>query len=213
MGLQFQNKWISIQKKMQHKDLTLNQLRSLEDEALLLLPDSGDVLGEEIIGEIQKRREGLCKPLKIGEFSQEEPLAYEFDRKATESTFSSRMKKIASMIRKENSLCPYKENLSPVQQREIREIAGQSMSPEGLSWAIDLYVAQLRKQVKVAESFYFGRMRAGMKGLLTLSDKVRGRVEEMVWQVSQGLDVSPEMISAALIHSVEEQMGMHENTA
>lgn len=211
MSLQFQNKWIPIQKKMQRKDLGLSQLRSIEDEALLLLTDSGDILGEEILSQIQQRQGCICKSLEISEFSQEEPLAYEFDKKAIQSTFSSRMGRVASMIRKENSIQPYKENLSEVQQREIAAISGDCVSPEGLSWAIDQYVKQLREQIKVAESFYFGRMRSGMEGLAKLSDKVRKRVEKIVWQVSQGSDVSPEIVSAALIHSVEEQMGMHED--
>lgn len=216
MSLQLQKKWLSLQKRMQRNDLTLGQLKSLEDEALLLLTDPEDILGNEIISSIQDKRDGICNSLIFNnitndsDFSCLEPIAHEFDRKSIESTFSSRLKKVASMIRRQNSLKPYKENLSKAQQREIAEIAGESASPEILAHAINAYVGRLREQIKVAETFYFGRMRAGMEGLSRLSEKVRQRVDEMVWQASGGNDVSPELVIAALMQSVEEQMGMHE---
>lgn len=152
---------------------------------------------------------GLLKQFEKLEFIEAEPLAHEFDEKAIESTFSSRMACIARMVRSQNSMAPYWENLSPVQQRAIVCLSGERPSPEGLSNAVDAYVANLRKQMRAAEAFYFGRVKEGKEILSKLSQEVQKRVDELVWQASGG-SATPETMVAAILHSVEEQMGMHE---
>ncbi len=88
------------------------------------------------------------------------------------------------------------------------------MSPEILSHAMKKYVHALQHQVAVAEAFYFGRLSEGMEGLLQLPQDVQLRIDQLVWDVSGGapLDATEKetqsLIAAAIMHSVEERMGM-----
>ena len=213
MHFQFNQKWIPLRKRLLKKDLTLSQLRSIEDEALLLMSDAAEPLGNQILTCICEKREELlmCAGLPEdlgGVFMVEEPLVHEFDAEAIESTFSSRMLRISKMIRRQHSVAPYQEYLNGTQKREISLLAGEAVSPEVLAHAVDAYVAKLRGQIQIAESLYFGRMKEGMEGLSRLSSQVRQRVDEIIWQMGQTR--SPEVVIAAIMYSVEEQMGMHE---
>lgn len=211
----FNQSLLPLRKKLMRNDLSLIQLRSIEDEALLMMSDGEDDLGGEILASIHQKRDFLVRKerIKISEFSAEEPIALEFDPGAIESTFSSRMGRVAKMIRQKHSITPYKKNLNPTQQREISEIAGPGVSPEVLAHAVDIYVGKLREQIKAAESFYFGRIKEGIERLSRLSEKVRQRVDQMVWQATDESEVYLEVVIAAILHSVEEQMGMHEDVA
>ncbi|MDE3046889.1 MAG: hypothetical protein KGI83_00910 [Verrucomicrobiota bacterium] len=78
------------------------------------------------------------------------------------------------------------------------------------------YVDMLKHQVSIAEAFFFGRLGQGMEGLLTLPEDIRLRIDQLIWEVSGGepLDAtdkdSQAIIAAAIMHSVEERMGMHD---
>ncbi len=88
------------------------------------------------------------------------------------------------------------------------------MSPEILSHAMKEYVQALRHQVAVAEAFFFGRLTEGMNGLLELPEEVRLRIDQLIWEASGGVALdatekeSQSLIAAAIMHSVEERMGM-----
>ena len=90
------------------------------------------------------------------------------------------------------------------------------MSPEGLSYAMKEYVHALRHQVAVAEAFFFGRLAEGMEGLLKLPEDVRLKIDQLIWDAAGGAAVdatekeSQSLIAAAIMHSVEERMGMLE---
>lgn len=250
----FDRRWVYLRNQLSKNELTLSRLRSIEDQALLMITEENSREGNEILSCIDEKRDRLlqkeilsqspvdiCNTLKMRflcedfvqelwedrmaaikskvagrrgleslEFGLQEPLALEFDPKAINSTFSSRMGCIAKMIRKQNSPSSYKNNLSEVQKWEISRLAGNTMSPEILAHAVDEYVGSLRKQIKIAEAFYFGRMKEGMEGLSKLSIKIRERIEALIWQVSNGSsEQSSSDVVAAILHSVEEQMGVH----
>ena len=90
------------------------------------------------------------------------------------------------------------------------------MSPEILSHAMKKYVEALRHQVAIAEAFFFGRIAEGMEGLLSLPAEVRIKIDQLIWDAAGGLTIDPteresqSLIAAAIMHSVEERMGMLE---
>jgi hypothetical protein len=90
------------------------------------------------------------------------------------------------------------------------------MSPEGIAYAMDAYIASLNHQVAVAKAFYLGRLGRGIEGLLSLPADVRDRIDELIWEVSQGEPIDPtevssqDLITQAILYNVEERMGMHE---
>lgn len=90
------------------------------------------------------------------------------------------------------------------------------MSPEVLSHAMKKYVDALRHQVSVAEAFFFGRLAQGMEGLLNLPEDIRVRIDQLILDAAGGSAIDPtekesqSLIAAAIMHSVEERMGMHE---
>lgn len=88
------------------------------------------------------------------------------------------------------------------------------MSPEILSHAMKEYVEALRHQVSVAEAFFFGRLMEGMDGLLQLPEETRLKIDQLIWEATGGVALDPtekesqSLIAAAIMHSVEERMGM-----
>ncbi|MBX7066230.1 MAG: hypothetical protein K1X28_03260 [Parachlamydiales bacterium] len=90
------------------------------------------------------------------------------------------------------------------------------MSPEVLSHAMKEYVDALRHQVSVAEAFFFGRIVQGMEGLLSLPEDVRVKIDQLIWDAAGGAAIDPtekesqSLIAAAIMHSLEERMGMLE---
>lgn len=88
------------------------------------------------------------------------------------------------------------------------------MSPEVLAHAMKEYVQALKHQVAVAESFFFGRLLEGMDGLLQLPEDIRVRIDQLIWDASGGAAIDPtekesqSLIAAAIMHSVEERMGL-----
>lgn len=90
------------------------------------------------------------------------------------------------------------------------------MSPEGLSHAMKQYVRALEHQVAVAEAFFFGRLAEGMDGLLQLPADIRLKIDQLIWDAAGGAALDPtekesqSLIAAAIMHSVEERMGLHE---
>lgn len=215
----FDEKWVFLRKQLSKKGFTLSQLRAIEDQALLAITEEDSSEGNAILAYIDEKREELlqkenlngCPKMEKGlHFCMQEPLALEFDPKAIGSTFSSRMGCIAKMIRKQNSADSYKNHLNETQKREIAELAGNTMSPEVLAHAMDEYVGSLRKQIKIAEAFYFGRIKEGFDGLSKLSPNIRERIDALIWQASQGGSTqSSSDVVAAILHCVEERMGMH----
>ena len=92
------------------------------------------------------------------------------------------------------------------------------MSPEILGSAIDEYVKALQHQVQIAKAFYFGRLGEGVEGLLHLPEDVRLKIDQLIWEAAGGEAIDPteessqDLIVAAILHNVEERMGMHEYT-
>ncbi|MGB7978706.1 MAG: hypothetical protein WCF19_06065 [Chlamydiales bacterium] len=90
------------------------------------------------------------------------------------------------------------------------------MSPEILAHAMKEYVEALKHQVTVAEAFFFGRLTEGMEGLLQLPEEVRLKIDQLIWEAAAGATLNPteketqSLIAAAIMHSVEERMGMME---
>ncbi|MBM3184418.1 MAG: hypothetical protein FJZ64_03840 [Chlamydiae bacterium] len=90
------------------------------------------------------------------------------------------------------------------------------MSPEGMSHALSKYVESLQHQVETAEAFFYGRIAEGIEGLLTLPEPTRLRIDQLIWQAAGGEAIDPtdeasgELISDAILFSLEERMGMHE---
>lgn len=90
------------------------------------------------------------------------------------------------------------------------------MSPEIISQAMKQYLKALQFQAQVAKSFFFGRLQEGMEGLLKLPEEVRLRIDQLIWDAAKGNSLDPteessqHVIAAAILHSVEERMGMHD---
>lgn len=90
------------------------------------------------------------------------------------------------------------------------------MSPEVLSYATKKYVDALKHQVSVAEAFFFGRLAEGMEGLMSLPEEVRIKIDQLIWDAAGGGAIDPTekeaqgLIAAAIMHSVEERMGIKE---
>jgi hypothetical protein len=88
------------------------------------------------------------------------------------------------------------------------------MSPEVLAHAMKEYVHALQHQVAVAEAFFFGRLAQGTEGLLQLPEDVRLKIDQLIWDAAGGAAIDPtekesqSLIAAAIMHSVEERMGM-----
>jgi hypothetical protein len=92
------------------------------------------------------------------------------------------------------------------------------MSPEIIAHAMKEYVQVLKHQVAVAEAFFFGRLQLGMEGLLQLPEDIRLKIDQLIWDAAGGAAIDPtekasqSLIAAAIMHSVEERMGMHDET-
>lgn len=92
------------------------------------------------------------------------------------------------------------------------------MSPEGLSHAMKEYVQALQHQVAIAEAFFFGRLVEGMEGLVNLPEDVRLKIDQFIWDAAGGTALDPtqkeshSLIAAAIIRSVEERMGMEDES-
>lgn len=88
------------------------------------------------------------------------------------------------------------------------------MSPEGITYAIEQYLEELRLQAGVAEAFFHGRIAEGIEGLLKLPEEVRLKIDQLIWDASGGAPMDPtdeassEIITAAILHSLEERMGV-----
>ncbi len=88
------------------------------------------------------------------------------------------------------------------------------MSPEGVAHAIEEYLCALRRQAKVAEAFFYGRVGEGIEGLLHLPEDVRLRIDQLIWDASGGKTVDPtdeacgNFIAEAILFSLEERMGL-----
>lgn len=91
------------------------------------------------------------------------------------------------------------------------------MSPEVLAQAMKEYLKALQCQAQVAKHFFFGRLQQGMEGLMQLPQEVRHRIDQLIWEAAKGQSLDPteepsqHLIAAAILHSVEERMGMHED--
>lgn len=88
------------------------------------------------------------------------------------------------------------------------------MSPEVLSHAMKEYVRSLQQQAKTAESFFFGEVERGVEGLLQLPEEERRKIDQLIWDASGGRAIDPtekesgQLIAAAILHNVEQRMGM-----
>ncbi len=89
------------------------------------------------------------------------------------------------------------------------------MSPEVLSQAMKDYLKALQFQSNVAEAFFFGRVGEGVEGLLKLPADIRTKIDQLIWEAAGGEAIDPtdeasgQLIAAAILHSVEERMGMN----
>jgi hypothetical protein len=88
------------------------------------------------------------------------------------------------------------------------------MSPEILAHATEEYVSSLQIQVNVAKAFFFGRVEEGIEGLLQLPESIRVKIDQLIWDAAGGEPIDPtekdgaQLIAGAIIHSVEERMGI-----
>jgi chorismate mutase len=88
------------------------------------------------------------------------------------------------------------------------------MSPEGVVHAIEQYLEALRTQAGVAEAFFDGRIAEGIEGLLKLPEDIRLKIDQLIWEAAGGEAIDPtdeassELIAAAILHSLEERMGV-----
>lgn len=88
------------------------------------------------------------------------------------------------------------------------------MSPELLEHAMNEYVLALKGQVNVAKAFFSGELEKGLEGLLALPEDIRLKIDQLVWEASGGEAIDPteehsqKLIAAAVMHSVEERMGL-----
>lgn len=88
------------------------------------------------------------------------------------------------------------------------------MSPEGAAYAIDLYLDALKEQAEVAERFFYKKMPEARAGFEKLPSDIRLRVEQLLWEAThgEGVDFTKEsqgpLIATAILHSVQERMGM-----
>lgn len=91
------------------------------------------------------------------------------------------------------------------------------MSPEVISHAMKEYIHALQHQMEVAKAFFFGRLAEGMDGLLKLPEDVRIKIDQLIWDAAGGAAIDPtekesqSLIAAAIMHSIEERMGMLED--
>ncbi len=110
--------------------------------------------------------------------------------------------------------------LSVKQRQEVMRQVGnaQGISPEGLEHAIEQYLLSLQHQARVAKSFFFGRLEEGFQGLYDLPDDVRMQIDQLIWEAAGGEAIDPTeaesqaLIAGAILHSVEQRMGMHDET-
>ena len=90
------------------------------------------------------------------------------------------------------------------------------MSPKEMAHAMEQYLAALRHQVNIAKAFYLGKVAEGMQGLFELPEDVRLKIDQLIWDAAGGEAIDPTeessraLITEAILHSVEERMGMHE---
>jgi hypothetical protein len=84
------------------------------------------------------------------------------------------------------------------------------MSPEGLSHALLKYTDMLDHQAETAKAFFVGSLVKGLEMLKSLPQDVQERIDQLVWQATGGENISPDIISAAILRSLEERMGIIE---
>lgn len=147
------------------------------------------------------------------------PVALELDANPSHHLFSfaKEIHRLAKEVFATESLIPF-QHLNPVQQYEVLRYAGKGghMSPEVIAHTMKEYVHGLQHQAAVAEAFFFGRLAEGMEGLLKLPEDVRTKIDQLIWDASGGAAIDPtekesqSLIAAAIMHSVEERMGMLE---
>ena len=88
------------------------------------------------------------------------------------------------------------------------------MSPEGIAHSIEKYLQALRSQASIAEAFFQGRIAEGMEGLLALPEDIRLKIDQLIWDAAGGEAIDPteeassDLITAAILHSLEERMGV-----
>ena len=143
------------------------------------------------------------------------PLALDIVQK---SSFVRIINRAAARVFQTQSLTHLQE-LNPTQQREVLRDRVGTISPEGLSDAMQKYIHALQHQAAVAESFFFGRLQEGMEGLLKLPADVQLKIDQLIWDAAGGAPIDPtekesqSLIAAAIMHSVEERMGMMDEAA
>lgn len=88
------------------------------------------------------------------------------------------------------------------------------MSPEGIAHSVEKYLEALRTQAGVAEAFFNGRTAEGIEGLLALPEDIRLKIDQLIWEAAGGEAIDPtdesssQLITAAILHSLEERMGV-----
>jgi hypothetical protein len=90
------------------------------------------------------------------------------------------------------------------------------MSPEGTVYFIEKYLEDLRQQAHIAEAFFNGRIPDGIEGLMKLPQEIRLKIDQLIWESAGGKVIDPtdeassELITAAILYSLEERMGLQE---
>ncbi len=132
------------------------------------------------------------------------------------SSFAKNIYEYAARIRAEGSV--ELDELNETQQKEVMRQIGdaKTVSPEGLSHAMESYVVALQHQADVARAFFCGQLQRGVEGLVGLPDDVRTEIDQLIWEAAGGEAIDPtlaesqHLIAAAIMHSVEMRMGMQE---
>jgi len=110
------------------------------------------------------------------------------------------------------------QDLNEIQRKEVMRQVGnpQGISPEGLEHAIEQYIESLQSQARTAQAFFFGRLEEGFESLYELPDDVRIQIDQLIWEAAGGEAIDPteqksqSLIASAILHSLEQRMGMHE---
>lgn len=168
---------------------------------------------EEEIGHLKEHAKvsspSVQAQIEAVEFQSAYPVAMELQHDAAQSTFANRMIVTAKEMRAQNSMAPFQKHLNEVQQKDVLRFSSNPQSPEDVSLAIEKYVDDLQRQSDAALDFHFDRVEQGELKLESLSSETQDRVDELVWVHSEGATKEDHVMTDAILHSLEERMGMH----
>ena len=107
------------------------------------------------------------------------------------------------------------DGLNDVQIQEVMRQIGnpKGISAEGVSYAIEQYMASLELQAEIARDVYFGRLQEGLDKLGLLPEDVRDQIDKLVWDAFGGemvvfeLGDAQKILAQAIADSLQMRMG------